>query len=88
MTSPESIKGELNAALIGGIRQRGPDAVGMVIIGIARLIIGAATLGLVLGLGTLFGYDMTAVHLTGATAIAGLVSWWTGATSRTAGRRR
>ena len=88
MTSPESIKGELNAALIGGIRQRGPDAFGIVIMGIARLIIGALTLGLVFGLSALSGYQMTAVHLTGATAIAGLVSWWTGAASRTAGRRR
>ncbi len=88
MTSPESIKGELNAALIGGIRQRGPDAVGMVIIGIARLVIGAVTLGLVLGLSTLFDYDMSAAHLTGAAAIAGLVSWWTGGSSKPASHRR
>ena len=88
MTSPESIKGELNAALIDGIRQRGPDAVGMMIMGIARLIIGVLTLGIVLGLGALFGYDMTAVHLTGATAVAGLVSWWTGGASRSASHKR
>ncbi len=77
MTPPESIKGELNAALIGGIRKRGPDAVGMVIMGIAKLIVGVASLGVVLGLGALFGCEMTPVHLTGATLIAGLVSWWT-----------
>jgi hypothetical protein len=77
MTSPGSIRGELNAALIGGIRQRGPDAVGVVIMGIARLIVGAATFGAILAVGGLFGYDMTAAHLTGATIVAGLVSWWT-----------
>jgi hypothetical protein len=77
MTPPESLKGELNAALIGGIRKHGSDAVGMVIVGMAKLVIGVAGLGLLLGVGALFGCGMTPVHLTAATFAAGLMSWWT-----------
>lgn len=75
---PGSIRGELNDALIGGIRKRGSDAVGLVIMGMARLLIGAATLGVLLAVGAVFGYDLTAAHLAGATAVAGLVGWLTG----------
>jgi len=88
MNLPQSIRGELNAAVITGIRERGSDAVGLLIMGIARLIIGGIALGVVLGVAAIFGYDMTAVHLTGATAIAGVISWWTGETSMPPGHRR
>lgn len=54
--------------------------------GIVRLIVGAVTLGIMLGVGLIFGYEMTAIHLTGATLIAGMVSWWTGENSSAAGR--
>ena len=81
-TPPGSIKGELSDALIGGIRQRGSDAVGLVIMGIARLIVGAVTLGVLLGIGAAFGYGMTPGQFVGATALAGLVSWLMGRDSR------
>jgi hypothetical protein len=70
-----SIKTELNDAVVGGIRQRGPDAVGLVIVGIARLIVGVATLGVLLGIGAIFGYDATAAHFAGLTGVSALVSW-------------
>jgi hypothetical protein len=88
LTPPQSIRGELNAAVISGIRERGSDAVGLLIMGVARLIVGGVTLGVVLGVAALFGYDMTAVHLTGATVVGGLVGWWTGGASISASRRR
>jgi predicted MFS family arabinose efflux permease len=87
MTAPPgSIKGELGDALVGGIRQRGSDAVGLVIMGIARLVVGAVTLGVLLGLGAVFGYDMTAGHFVGATVVAVVVSWLTGGESRSTRR--
>jgi hypothetical protein len=88
LTPPQSIRGELNAAVISGIRERGSDAVGLLIMGVARLIVGVITLGVVLGVAAIFGYDMTAVHLTGATAVAGLVGWWSGEASISASRKR
>jgi hypothetical protein len=65
-----SIKAELNNAVVDGIRQRGPDAVGLVIIGLARLFVAAITLGVLLGIGAIFGYDMTAVHFAGLAAVS------------------
>jgi hypothetical protein len=83
MTAPPgSIKGELSDALIGGIRRHGSDAVGVVLMGIARLIVGMVTLGFLLGAGATFGYEMTAAHFVGAAVVAGLVSWLTGGSSR------
>jgi hypothetical protein len=81
-TLPGSIKGELGDALIGGIRQRGSDAVGLVIMGIARLIVGVMALSALLGIGAVFGYEMTPGHLAGATAAAGLISCLMGGDSR------
>jgi hypothetical protein len=82
MTPPSnSVRGELNAALISGIRRHGSDAVGLVIIGIARLVIGVSTFCVLLGVGAIFGYEVTASHLAGATVVAVLVGWLT------AGRR-
>jgi hypothetical protein len=79
---PHSVREELSAALIGGIRQRGSDAVGLVIMGIARLVIGAVTLGALLSVGAIFGCEMTGDHLVGATVFAGFVSWLMGGASR------
>jgi hypothetical protein len=84
-----SIKAELDNAVVLGIRQRGPDAVGLLIVGIARLIVGAATLAVLLGVGVLFGYDVTAIHFAGLTGISALVGWVAGrpAPRRSPGRR-
>lgn len=70
-----SIRTELNDAVVYGIRLRGPDAVGLIIMGMARLIVGAATLGILLGIAAIFGYDVTAAHFAGLTGVSALVSW-------------
>jgi hypothetical protein len=82
---PRSIRGELNDALIGGIRRRGSDAVGLVIMGMAKLAIGVVALAALLAVGAIFGYDITV--LAGlATAVAGLVGWLSGGDANGAAR--
>lgn len=76
MTLPAgSIKAEVNHAVAKGIRRRGPDAVGLVLMGTAMLIVATTTLGLLLAASALSGSDLTAVHFVGATAIAAVVNW-------------
>lgn len=70
-----SIRGELSDALVCGIRRRGPDAVGLLIMGLARLIVATAALGALLGVGALFGYDISAAQFAGLTGISALVTW-------------
>jgi hypothetical protein len=48
-----SIRTEVSEAVVAGIRQRGSEAVGLVLVGVARLVLVAVTL-LVFGL---FGAD-------------------------------
>lgn len=74
MSSPRSIKQELSEAVIGGIRERGPDAVGLLLIGVSRLLVGAATLAVLLVAGSISGHDLTAVHLAGLGALAVLLN--------------
>jgi hypothetical protein len=74
MNASPSIRRELVEAVIGGIRERGPDAVGLMLMGIARLLVGAATLAVVLGASAISGYDLTAVHFAGLGAIAVLLN--------------
>ena len=62
---PVSIKAELGDAVASGIRRRGPDAVGLLLVGIARLIVVAATLAALLGLATAFGYEPSVAYLLG-----------------------
>ena len=77
-----SIKGELGNAVVDGIRQHGADAVGLVIKGIARLIIGATALGVLLVDSAIAGYDLTAAHFAGLTAVAALINWLFAGNSR------
>lgn len=72
-----SIRSELSDSLVGGIRQHGADAVGLVIMGLARLLVGAATLAVVLAGGAVAGYDIGAAEfagLTGAVAFLNLLT--------------
>ena len=70
-----SIKAEFSGAVATGIRQRGPDAVGLLLIGIARLIVGAATLAALLGLASAFGYDTAGAPLASITGISAAITW-------------
>jgi hypothetical protein len=69
------IRTELNEALVGGIRQRGPDAFGMMIDALVRLIVGVITFAVLFGISQLAGYEITAVPFVGMTGVSGLVSW-------------
>jgi hypothetical protein len=70
-----SIRAEVNDAVVGGIRQRGPDAVGVVLMGVARLVVGVLTLMVLLGACSILGYEVTVLPFSGMTCISGLVSW-------------
>jgi hypothetical protein len=70
------IRAELNDALVGGIRKRGPDTFGMVIEALARLVVGVLTFLVLFGLSKIAGYEATSVApFAGMTGISGLVSW-------------
>lgn len=76
MTGPEeSIRSEFASAITSGIRRRGPDAVGIVLVGVAKLLVAALAIAILLLASALSGYDMTAAHLAGATALIGTVHW-------------
>lgn len=88
---PSSLKGELNNALIGGIRQRGSEAVGLMLVSMVKLAVGTAALTALLILAAIFGFEMTATLLAGATTLAGLGRWLVGgapAPPTSANRRR
>jgi hypothetical protein len=72
-----SIRTELNDAVVGGIRQRGPDAVGLLIMAAARIVIAVVVLGLLFVASSLLGYPVTTWPFVGMTGISGLVSWLT-----------
>lgn len=68
---------ELNEAVIEGVRERGPEAVGLVIIGLARILIAVLVLGLLLFASSILGLNVSAVPLAGMTGLSGLLSWLT-----------
>jgi hypothetical protein len=70
-----SLKAEASHALASGIRSRGPDAVGVVLMGMARLIVTVSTLVILLLAGMVSGYDITASHAFGATVIVAALNW-------------
>lgn len=76
------IRVELNDALVGGIRQRGADAVGLVIMGIAYLVVGVLALLVFLCAGSVFGVDLTVLPVTIMTFLSATISWLTGRSIR------
>jgi hypothetical protein len=71
------LKTELNEALVGGIRQRGPEAFGWMLVALTRIAITVIVLVLMLIASWAFHYDVSAWPFAGMTTISGLVSWLT-----------
>lgn len=69
------LKTELNEALVGGIRQRGPEAFGSMLVALTRIVITVVVLILMLLTSWAFGYQVTAWPFAGMTTLSGLVSW-------------
>lgn len=70
-----SLRTELNDALIGGIRLRGPEAFGWMLVALIRIAITVIVLVLMLMASWAGGYEVTAWPFFGMTTISGLVSW-------------
>lgn len=76
------LRTELNDALVGGIRERGAEAVGMVIMAIAYLVIGILTMLVLLGASSIFGIDRTALPVTVMTLLSAGISLLVGRSVR------
>jgi hypothetical protein len=68
------VRDELNRAVIAGVRERGPEAVGLVIVAAARVLIATVVLALLLTVHSVLGYALTATPYVGITATSSLVS--------------
>jgi hypothetical protein len=62
-------------AVVGGIRERGPEAVGLMIIGMARIVIAFLVLILMVIASEVVGIDISAIPFAGMTGISAFVSW-------------
>jgi hypothetical protein len=69
------LKTELSEALVGGIRQRGPEAFGSMLVALMRIAITVIVLALMLIASWAFGYDVAVAPFAGMTTISGSVSW-------------
>jgi hypothetical protein len=69
------IRAELNDALVGGIRQRGPEAVGLVIVGLARLVVAVTALIVLLFASSVLGFNVTAGPFVVMSGLSGAISW-------------
>lgn len=76
------IRTEFHEAVVGGIRQRGADAVALVIMGIAYLMIAVLALGVLLFGGSVLGVKQTALPVTLMTILSGVISWLIGKSAR------
>lgn len=72
-----SIRTEIHAAVVDGIRQRGPAAAGMVVMALARLLVVTVTLTFLAVGSTVLGYEPSPLPYTAMTAASALVSWLT-----------
>ena len=70
-----SIRAEVTDAVVGGIRQRGAEAVGLLIVGTARVVIAVMVLVILVVAGKVIGIDVSAVPFAAMTGISALVSW-------------
>jgi hypothetical protein len=71
------LRTEVNDAVVGGIRERGSEAVGMLIVALARLVIGVIAFLVLCGISSILGVEVTTWPAAGMTVISGLVSWLT-----------
>jgi hypothetical protein len=69
------LKTELSEALVSGIRQRGPEAFGSMLMALTRIVTSGMVLALMLIASWAFDYDVTVGPFAGMTTISGLVSW-------------
>jgi hypothetical protein len=70
------VRVEFHDALVGGIRQRGPEAAGLVIVGLARILIAAVTLALLLSVSVVLGLEFrAALPLASMTGASAGLSW-------------
>ena len=65
------IRIEVTDAVVGGIRQRGPEAVGLLIIGLARVFLFIVVLGVLLFASSVLGFDVTTVPLAAMSGASG-----------------
>lgn len=69
------IRTELNDAVVGGIRQRGPEAVGLLIIGLTRIVLAVLVLGVMLFASSVLGFNVTAVPFAAMSGLSAFLSW-------------
>ncbi|HVD40252.1 MAG TPA: hypothetical protein VNC16_04520 [Solirubrobacterales bacterium] len=69
------IRTEMTDAVVAGIRARGAEAVGLLIVGIARIAIAVLVLVLLLIASKVIGIDVSAVPFAAMTGLSALVSW-------------
>jgi len=69
------LRTELNDAVVGGIRERGAEAVGLVIVSMARIAIAAVVLALLLVASTVLEIEVTFGPFAGMTGVSACVSW-------------
>jgi ribonuclease HI len=81
--STNSIKTEVNHAVASGIRKRGPEAVGVVLVGMARLTVNVSALVILLLASAVFGYGITASHAFEFTAVIAALNWLVTGNART-----
>jgi hypothetical protein len=65
----------LNDALVDGIRQRGPEAVGLVLIGFARILVATGVLLVLLLASSVLRLEVSTVPFTVMSGLSGLASW-------------
>lgn len=73
------IRAEVSDALVGGIRLRGAEAVGLVIMGLARLAIAVVVFIVLYGAAVIVGIEVTTPPpFAGMGLISALVTWLVG----------
>jgi hypothetical protein len=70
-----SIRTEVTDAVVGGIRERGSEAVGLLIVGVARIATAVMALIVLVIASKLVGIEISAVRFAVMTVFSGLVSW-------------
>jgi hypothetical protein len=70
-----SIRTEVTDAVVGGIRERGSEAVGLLIVGAARIATAVMALIVLVVASKLVGIEISAVRFAVMALFSGLVSW-------------